>query len=139
MASTDGHAADGGTAVTGAGLAATIVAYQNPGSMDASSLDTGVLWSDDVAALWSELAEREIKPSTVWSYLDKSKPADPATGREAGRYADDPVPTPAGYKGGRPFWRIEQIPALTAWWERRRGRIGDPRSAGDRNAGGKRT
>ncbi len=122
-----------------AGLAVATGAYDNSGSMDASSLETGVLWSDDVAALWSELADVEIKVKTVYSYRDKSKGANPKTGRPAGRYADDPVPDPAGRKGGRPFWRPEQIPELTAWWERQRGRIGDPRSAGDRGAGGKRT
>ncbi len=103
--------------MTGAGLATIAGAYENPGTMDASSLPTGVLWSDDVARLWNEHAKggRTVTKETVWSYLDKSKPADPATGRAAGRYADDKMPPPAGRQGGRPFWLPGQIPDLVAW------------------------
>jgi hypothetical protein len=97
-----------------------------------------ILFARHVAELWSVLAGEEISVTTVWSYLQKSKAANPATGREAGRYADDPMPEPK-YEGGRPYWLPEQVPALTEWWLRRRGRIGDPRSAGDRDAQGKRT
>ncbi len=102
--------------VAGAGLVTRAEADENPGSMDPSSLDTGVLWSDDVAALWSAIGRRRpVARSTVWASLQKSKPADPETGRKAGRYADDPVPKPAGYKGRRPYWKPEQIPDLTSW------------------------
>lgn len=100
--------------------------------------DPPVLFVRHVAALWSALADEPIAASTVSSYLQKSKPADPETGREAGRYADDPMPEPR-YEGGRPYWLPEQEQALAEWWLRRSGRIGDPRSEGDRDARGRRT
>ncbi len=112
----------------GVGLATRTGSDENPGSMDPSSLDTGVLWSDDVAALWSSVGKRRpVARATVWSSLEKSKDADPATGRAAGRYAGDKVPTPAGYKGRRPFWKPAQIPDLVAWRLRHEDRGGNRR------------
>jgi len=125
--------------MTGAGLVGAVGTDENPEPMDITSLDTGVLWSEDVAALWSDLADQPIARATVWSYLDKSKDADPVTGRKAGRYADDKVPAPAGRKGGRPYWNPEQIPDLTEWWLRREKRGGDRRSSTYRSSRRNRT
>ena len=116
-----------------------------------------VLWRADVARIWTEERDRAFEDArlaapdtpisvrTVSSYLQKSKPADPATGRAAGDYADDPVPAPR-YHGRVPYWApTDELPTLEAverelraWWNRRRGRIGDPRDAGNRGARGKR-
>jgi len=109
-------------------LAAGVVDDENLLAMDIS--DPPVLFARHVAALWSRVAGDEIAVATVSSYIQKSKPG--------GRYEDDPVPAPQ-YEGGRPYWLPEQESALIEWWNRRRGRIGDPRSAGDRDARGKRT
>ncbi len=79
---------------------------ENPGSMD---IPPGALWCEDVARLWG------VSRSTVWSYLTKSRRADPATGRKAGRYANDPVPKPDGRRGRYPYWHPDREPELVAW------------------------
>lgn len=94
-----------------------------------------VLFRRDVAAVWSRRAGRPIAPSTVSSYVQRSKPADPATGRPAGPFADDPVPGPMSYEGNRPIWEpnadyptiADVVKALEDWWDRQSGRYGDPR------------
>lgn len=91
-----------------------------------------VLFTRHVAARWSRLAGAEISPRTASSYWRKSRPG--------GRYHTDGDPMPEAQQDGRRlYWYPEQGPDLDAWWLRRRGRIGDPRSVGDRDARGKRT
>lgn len=94
-----------------------------------------VLFRRDVAAIWSRRAGRPIAPATVSSYVQRSKQADPAAGRPAGRFADDPVPGPMAYEGNRPVWEptdeyptiADVVKALEDWWDRQSGRFGDPR------------
>lgn len=96
----------------------------------------------DVAVIWTEVRRRKAKAegkpaptrpiteATVSSYLDKSKPADEATGRPAGRYADDPVPAPTymgkGTHGNRPIWlpapgeTLDDLAVRIARWYARR-------------------
>lgn len=95
------------------------------------------LFRDDVARAWSEAIGWDVSPETVSRYVRHSRPADPTTGRPAGRYADEPIRMPK-YRGNVPFWEpaddetIEDVKAeLVDWWMSRPGRIGDPRSSRD--------
>lgn len=86
-----------------------------------------ILYPADVARIWSEEAGRDISVTTVYNYLKLSRPADPQTGRKAGRYAGRPVPLPAnraGYVGNpqtSPYWLRKQEKELRAWWHGRWG------------------
>lgn len=68
---------------------------------------------------WDGRKRPEISKTTVWSYLEKSKPG--------GRYADPsrppgPVPTPEASRGThRPMWFAEQEQALRNWWRAKPG------------------
>ncbi len=114
-------------------LADPPTAGKNRASMN-DDLDPPVLFPRHVARMWSRLAAElggePVSADTVKRYVRESY-------RRGGRYGNDPVPRPL-YDGLRPYWRKDQEEALAAWWMRRRGRIGDPRSDDDRDAHGKR-
>lgn len=127
----------------------------------------------EVAAIWTEVRRRKalaagktppatpITERTVSSYLDKSKPADPATGRPAGRYAPntdanarkpaaEPVPAPTYMHGGGPGDRPVWLPApgetmddltvrIASWYANRPGHgVGGGRPRKDSSAPRKR-
>ncbi len=72
------------------------------------------LGPDAVAAVASQERGQPIARTTVWSYVQKSKPG--------GRYAErDPHPLPR-YDGdpSRPWWPLEDEERIRAWWARRR-------------------
>ncbi len=112
----------------------------------------GVLSAADVADIWTDVARkrhqervrererlnkerrerglaplraippfREIKASTVLDYLRESQQTPRASGR-ARRYADHPMPSPAGRMGLMPWWRNSQSGDLVAWVTKRPGR-----------------
>ncbi len=114
-----------------AAVADLSTAGKNRASMDDD--DPPVLFPRHVAALWSEIAEQPIDVDTVKRYVRDSF-------RPGGRWHDlgDPVPTPL-YEGLRPYGLPAQAGDLAEWFRRQRGRIGDPRSVGDRDAHGRRT
>lgn len=80
----------------------TAVQEHAPPPPAASTSPAGILLAEDVARIWSRVAGRPIKASTVRSYIKESKPM---VGSKPGRYADNPMPAP------NHMW-----PATTAWW-----------------------
>lgn len=84
--------------------------------------------ASDVAKLGGVTAE------TVSRYLQRSKPADPESGRVAGPYVNDPFPRPDDYNGRWPWWSLEREQEIRAWFERRSDRTGvggrPPKAAG---------
>ncbi len=77
----------------------------------------GVLLVKDVAALWSRIAHREIKPTTVRSYLKESHPM---VGDKPGRYADNPMPQPRRLAPSSTlWWPAEQEKDLIEWYKAR--------------------
>lgn len=100
--------------------------------MSTDDEEARLLFAPHVAEVFSELAGKPISPHTVTSYRRQSWPADPERGRHKdGRFylKGDPFPPEAGVQGRSPYWYPEQIPDLTAWWNRQHGRFGDPRRA----------
>lgn len=80
-----------------------------------SQAPKGFLTVADVAALFSGLAGREIKPETVWAYRKQSKPM---VGSKPGRYAANPMPAPQ--EGLRTLlWPTSARADLEAWWTSR--------------------
>lgn len=70
----------------------------------------GAMLVMDVAALWGVL------PATVWSYRKESQER---VGSRRGRYADNPMPEPAGYMSAgkkSPWWRETQRTDLHDWF-----------------------
>lgn len=77
----------------------------------------GVLLVRDVAALWSRIAHREIKPTTVRSYWKESQPM---VGDKRGRYADNPMPQPRRLAPSTTlWWPADQEAELIAWFRSR--------------------
>lgn len=94
----------------------------------AHRVPAGVMMVADVAALWG------VTPSTVWSYRKESRDL---VGNRKGRYADNPMPEPAGYMSASkkgPWWREDQRQALADWFQSRPGRA---HGTGGRRAGSK--
>lgn len=70
----------------------------------------------DVIRLWKEETGRTITRATVVKHLQRSKPADPATERPAGRHITDPFPTPG--EGRDLWWHLNQESELRDWIRR---------------------
>jgi len=64
---------------------------------------------------------RPIKAITVLQSLRDSRPGTTASGRER-RYAQHPMPEPAGRFGLMPWWHESQKPDLIKWFTGRPGR-----------------
>lgn len=85
----------------------------------------GVLRAADVADLWTQERRKHIpeapayKAATVLSYLKESQPS-PAGGKPH-RYADNPMPPPAGRFGLMPWWKTSQREELLTWFRQRAG------------------
>jgi hypothetical protein len=56
-----------------------------------------------------------VQAKTISQYLTESRPADPESGRAAGRYASHPFPAPDGYIGRGPWWRRERTTEIREW------------------------
>jgi hypothetical protein len=82
---------------------------------------------DDVAAIGG------VQPRTVSQHLHESRPAgvvergkNAGRPRPAGKYVDDPFPTPDHHIGTAAVWLVEQESDIRAWFERHpRREVGD--------------
>jgi hypothetical protein len=90
-----------------------------PPSTRSPESPSGILLVADVARIWSEIAGREIRTTTVRSYIKESKPM---VGTKPGRYADNPMPAPRHMPPATTaWWPLSEKQALIDWFKSRRG------------------